>query len=353
MKVHVWGARGSVPAPGPETNRYGGNTSCLQVTLSDGSVIVLDAGTGIRSMGVGWDGPEQINILLTHLHLDHIQGLMFFAPAFSPGSEITVWGPESPEASLEDRIARYISAPLSPVEVRELPCDVSFRDAPDAGVGDRARRRSRRRRSPTAAPRSATASPRATRRLCYIPDHEPALGADLDELEPEWISGYGLARDADLLMHDCQYTDAEYPDHVGWGHSAMSDSLCFARRVNARRTLLFHHDPLHSDDQLDRMHPRGRRRWEQHGRRPGGARDGVRAGARWRCRRRSAFSLTVFRFVVRFFALSMAVDRDLRPELAAAAQRALHRPLGLALRACSRSFTRLPAVALFLARLKR
>ncbi len=130
MKVKVWGARGSVPSPGPETNRYGGNTSCVQVTLSDGTVIALDAGTGIRSLGLSLHDPTRINILLTHLHLDHIQGLMFFAPAFQPRSEITIWGPEAEEASLEDRIARYISAPLSPVEVRELPCDVSFRETP-------------------------------------------------------------------------------------------------------------------------------------------------------------------------------------------------------------------------------
>ena len=113
--------------------------------------------------------------------------------------------------------------------------------------------------------------------LCYIPDHEPALGANLDELEPEWISGYELARDADLLIHDCQYTDLEYPDHVGWGHSAMSASLCFARRVNARRTLLFHHDPLHSDDQLDRMLIHAADIWERDGWRSDGALDGVRA----------------------------------------------------------------------------
>ena len=104
--------------------------------------------------------------------------------------------------------------------------------------------------------------------LCYIPDHEPALGANLDELETEWISGYELAQNADLLIHDCQYTDLEYPDHVGWGHSAMSASLCFARRVNARRTLLFHHDPLHSDDQLDRMLIHAADMWEQMGGNP-------------------------------------------------------------------------------------
>ena len=131
MKLKVWGARGSVPAPGPEMNRYGGNTSCVELELSDGSTLIIDAGTGIRSLGVGIARKlPKINILLTHLHLDHIQGLMFFAPCFRSESEITIWGPSSPEASLEERIARYISAPLSPVEVRELPCEVNFRDTP-------------------------------------------------------------------------------------------------------------------------------------------------------------------------------------------------------------------------------
>ena len=130
MKVKVWGARGSVPAPGPEMNRYGGNTSCAQVTFADGSQLILDAGTGIRTLGLELTDAPKVGILLTHLHLDHIQGLMFFPPCFRSDAEITIWGPSSPEASLEDRIARYISAPLSPVEVRELPCSVAFRDAP-------------------------------------------------------------------------------------------------------------------------------------------------------------------------------------------------------------------------------
>ena len=138
MKVKLWGTRGSIPSPGPETIRYGGNTSCVGVTLSDGSLLALDAGTGIRSLGLALaDEPARLHILLTHLHLDHIQGLVFFAPAFRPQTEIVIWGPASPEASLRDRIARYISAPLSPVEVRELPCDVSFRHCPRDRVGDR------------------------------------------------------------------------------------------------------------------------------------------------------------------------------------------------------------------------
>ena len=262
MRVKVWGARGSVPAPGPETTRYGGNTSCVQVTLSDGSTLVLDAGTGIRNLGLAMhqcDGP--LHILLTHLHLDHIQGLMFFAPAFRPEQEIVIWGPASREASLQDRIARYISAPLTPVEVRELPCDVSFRECEGAEwqIGPATVSScSVTHRGPTLAfkVREDDAS------LVYMPDHEPALGASLDTLDDDWISGLSLARDASLLIHDCQYADHEYPSHLGWGHSSLTDALNFCRRANAQRLLLFHHDPLHSDDWMDRFAAEAQTGWE-------------------------------------------------------------------------------------------
>jgi phosphoribosyl 1,2-cyclic phosphodiesterase len=264
MLVKCWGARGSVPAPGPQMNRYGGNTSCVQVTLESGAELILDAGTGIRTLGLELAGSRQISILLTHLHLDHIQGLMFFPPCFRSECEITIWGPASPEASLEDRIARYISAPLSPVEVRELPCSVAFRDAPatewELG-GATIRAEAVTHRGPTLGYRITDGDTT----LCYIPDHEPALGAPLGDLEPEWISGYDLARDADLLIHDCQYADEEYPEHVGWGHSGMGDTLTFARRVGARRLLLFHHDPLHADAFVDDLHADARRRWAELG----------------------------------------------------------------------------------------
>jgi phosphoribosyl 1,2-cyclic phosphodiesterase len=262
MRLKVWGARGSVPAPGPEMNRYGGNTSCVELELSDGSTLIIDAGTGIRTLGVGIAQKlPKINILLTHLHLDHIQGLMFFAPCFRSGSEITIWGPSSPEASLEERIARYISAPLSPVEVRELPCDVNFRDTPPTEwqIGPATiRAESVTHRGPTLGYRITDGDGTT---LTYISDHEPGLGSPLDTLEPDWISGFDLARDADLLIHDCQYTDEEYPEHVGWGHSRLSDALLFARRVEAKRLLLFHHDPLHSDDFLDRFYETAQERW--------------------------------------------------------------------------------------------
>jgi ribonuclease BN (tRNA processing enzyme) len=206
----------------------------------------------------------RINILLTHLHLDHIQGLMFFPPCFRSDAAITIWGPASPEASLEDRIARYISAPLSPVEVRELPSSVSFREAEQSEweIGPaRIRAASVTHRGPTLGYRVEDGDTT----LCYIPDHEPGLGAPLDALEDEWISGLHLARNASLLIHDCQYTDDEYPAHLGWGHSPVSDALAFAHRSRAERVLLFHHDPLHSDDFLDAFGTHAAAQWEDLG----------------------------------------------------------------------------------------
>ncbi len=264
MKIRVWGARGSVPAPGPEMVRYGGNTSCVELTFRDGHRVILDAGTGIRALGLELADASNVEILLTHLHLDHIQGLMFFPPCFRSDAEITIWGPSSPEASLENRIGRYISAPLSPVEVRELPCSVAFNEAPatEWQLGSvTIRAEAITHRGPTLGYRISDGETT----ICYLPDHEPALGMPLESLENEWMSGFGLARDADLLIHDCQYTDEEYPRHIGWGHSAMGDALLFADRVGAKQALLFHHDPLHTDTNLDAIGAGAKQRWTELG----------------------------------------------------------------------------------------
>jgi phosphoribosyl 1,2-cyclic phosphodiesterase len=265
VKVKVWGARGSVPSPGPETNRYGGNTSCVQVTADDGTTVVLDGGTGIRNLGMSLEPNDRpLHILLTHLHLDHIQGLMFFAPLFRPESEITIWGPASPEAPLMDRIARYISAPLAPVEVRELPCHLAFNEAEPTEweiEGMRIRADSVTHRGPTLGYRIQSGE----QSVCYIPDHEPGLGVPICDTEDDWISGFDLAQDAGLLLHDCQYTDAEHQDHLGWGHSPLTDALEFGRRTRAERVVLFHHDPLHTDDFLDALSGQAIGRWQELG----------------------------------------------------------------------------------------
>jgi phosphoribosyl 1,2-cyclic phosphodiesterase len=269
VRIKVWGARGSIPAPGPRTARYGGNTSCVQVTLSDGSVLVLDAGSGIRDLGQSIPPDvKRINILLTHLHLDHIQGLLFFAPFFRPDAEIVIWGVATPGRPLRNCIARYLSAPLSPIEIRALPAQVTFRKCPaeEWSLG------SARIQAAPVRHRGATLGFRISdggSTLCYLPDHEPALGTPISDIEPAWISGFALAERCSLLLHDCQYTDAEYADRVGWGHSQVSDALLFAHRTEAERVMLFHHDPLHTDADLDTIHRDAVERWRELGGPPG------------------------------------------------------------------------------------
>jgi phosphoribosyl 1,2-cyclic phosphodiesterase len=261
MRVRIWGVRGSIPVPGPAAARFGGNTSCVQVTGQDGTEIILDAGSGIRELGIALAGRvKTMHILLTHLHLDHIQGLMYFAPLFDPDVDVTIWGPTSVERPLRDRLARYMSNPLSPIEIRDLPAHVTFEDAarPSVRVGEiQVHGEFVAHRGPTLGYRltSGAAS------VCYLPDHEPGLGEDLRSANPTWISGHALASNASLLIHDCQYEDVEYRPRRGWGHSSVSDAVSFAHRAGCARSLLFHHDPAHDDEQLDALGADAAEQW--------------------------------------------------------------------------------------------
>jgi len=265
MQARLWGVRGSVPVPGPATEQFGGNTSCVQVIGEDGSQFVLDAGTGIRDLGAALAGrSRRLHVLLTHLHLDHIQGLMFFAPFFDPEVEITVWGPPAAGRALRKRLARYISNPLSPIEIGELPARVTFRDVPSEPwrIGTVELRASLvSHRGPTLGYRL---SENGTS-LCYLPDHEPALGQDLAVAPADWISGHELARGASLLIHDGQYTEREYHAHRGWGHSSVPDALAFAQRSEVQGLALFHHDPWHEDDFLEGLEREASERWALQG----------------------------------------------------------------------------------------
>ena len=253
MTVTLWGTRGSLASPGAETARYGGNTSCVEVGDSNGSVLVLDAGTGIRRLGTSLPrNLRRVDILLTHLHMDHIQGLGFFAPLYDPAVAVHIWGPASTTVSLRARLMRYLSPPLFPVHLRDLPCCLEVHEVPcgDFEVGPfHISCALVCHPGPTVGYRIATAGAV----LAYIPDHEPALGNRAFPPSADWTSGYQTAAGADLLIHDAQYSLEEYAAHVGWGHCGIEDALAFAQLARVKHLVPFHHDPAHSDDDLDRL----------------------------------------------------------------------------------------------------
>ena len=194
MKVTLWGTRGSLATPGPESVRYGGNTCCVEVRGADGSVLVLDAGTGIRRLGDGLDpATKRVDILLTHLHMDHIQGLGFFGPMFDPDQQVHIWGPPSTTMDLRGRLARYLSPPLFPIGLRDVPCRLEFHDVVSLGQfqvgGFEILAALVCHPGPTVGYRITGDGASVT----YLPDHEPALVATSLPQEPEWISGFELA----------------------------------------------------------------------------------------------------------------------------------------------------------------
>jgi phosphoribosyl 1,2-cyclic phosphodiesterase len=254
MRVKLWGTRGSVPAPGPETIIYGGNTSCVEVIGPEGTRLVLDAGTGVGRLGRVLSATQgRIDILLTHLHLDHIQGLGFFGPLRNPDFEVHFWGPASTTLSLRERLSRYLSPPLFPVYLRDMTSKVFMHEVTDEEfeIGEfKITSALVIHYDPTVGYRieNSTAS------VAYLPDHEPTLGVRKFPIEGRWTSGYSLAVNSDLLIHDAQYTVDEYADRVGWGHSSVPDAFAFADFVKTKHFVPFHHDPTHDDDILDNLY---------------------------------------------------------------------------------------------------
>jgi phosphoribosyl 1,2-cyclic phosphodiesterase len=251
VKVRLWGTRGSLPAPGPETVRYGGNTACVEVRVTEEHVLILDAGSGIRRLGSTLDARvKRIDILLSHAHLDHILGLGFFTPLFRADLEVHIWGPSSNLLGIRARLSRYLSQPLFPVRVNDLPCNPTLHDVPLGRFplpGLQVTALLICHPGPTVGYRIEDGGAS----LAYLPDHEPALSGLPSP--PAWLSGYDLARDVDLLIHDAQYTPDEYAQRVGWGHSAVPHTLAFAAAVGAGHLVPFHHDPDHTDADLDAL----------------------------------------------------------------------------------------------------
>jgi phosphoribosyl 1,2-cyclic phosphodiesterase len=253
MRVTLWGTRGSLASPGAETERFGGNTSCVEVRADDGTVLILDAGTGIRRLGATLDGAQRrIDILLTHLHMDHIQGLGFFAPLYAPNVDVHIWGPASTTLGLQARLSRYLSPPFFPVHLRDLQCTLQLHEVPcgDFTIGPfRVFAALVCHPGPTVGYRISVGAVT----VAYLSDHEPALGVPNFPMAPQWTSGFTVAADADLLIHDAQYRADEYPDHIGWGHSSLDDVLRFAAATRVKHLVTFHHDPSHSDTDIEQM----------------------------------------------------------------------------------------------------
>lgn len=248
--------------PGPTTLRYGGNTSCVEVRLNDGSILVLDAGTGVVELGdlLAREAPPKIHLLLTHLHMDHIEGLGFFAPLWNPSSFIDVWGPPSPTMSLAERLSRYLSPPLFPVQLADIPAQTTFHDVPEGGwtIG------SARIEADAVEHPGPTLGYRITedgRSFAYIPDHEPARVSSIERASPDWLPGASVANQADVLLHDAQYTQEEYSDRISWGHSSFADAVSYAAVCGVGKLVLFHHDPSRSDAALEDLQSTAASMW--------------------------------------------------------------------------------------------
>ena len=255
MLVRFWGTRGSIPTPGPGTARYGGNTSCVELQTDDGNLFVLDCGTGIRELGLSLLGrsatPPRIHILIGHTHWDHIQGFPFFTPVFLPGTEINIYAPLGFQRSLEDALSGQMQYSYFPVKLDDLSSRIHYTEL-DEGFFRIGNSLVETQYLNHTAPTIGYRITEGSTSVAYVTDHEPFWQSSGpvfqhpgDQLHVEFI------RNADLLIHDAQYSEEEYKGKVGWGHSPIGYVRDVALAADARRLALFHHDPTHDDAWLE------------------------------------------------------------------------------------------------------
>jgi phosphoribosyl 1,2-cyclic phosphodiesterase len=250
MRVTFHGVRGSVPAPGPQTSRYGGNTSCVEVRLSDGSTLALDAGTGLRELGkalVREGRTSPVHLFLSHTHWDHVMGLPFFAPLYDKNNHLLVY-PLANEA--QERFQRNIFDDIHfPVSVNDIPSKVEFaRPEGDVWQVGSAKVRRIQLNHPGGA-QGFRVDDADGSSMAYLTDNEMSAARPV-------ITVDDLARFSDgvsLLIHDAQYVPADMPHKRGFGHSLVEDVLQLGQYARPKELVLFHHDPDRSDDALDRI----------------------------------------------------------------------------------------------------
>ncbi len=257
LSVKFWGTRGSIPTPGASTLRYGGNTSCVEVRCGE-NILMLDCGTGAREMGLALNREFQgravdVHIFVSHTHWDHIQGFPFFVPAYTPGSRLTIYSLRGADKSLEKVFTGQMDATYFPVSLADLMARLQFVELegvvkigevkvshiylnhPGLAIGFRIEV--------------------GRKSVVYVTDHEPycRMLGDNEHNRKQDREVTEFARGADLYIREAQYTDEEYAGKRGWGHSACSDALESAHEANVNQLALYHHDPMHDDEAIDRM----------------------------------------------------------------------------------------------------
>lgn len=281
MKIRFWGVRGSIPTPGKATVRYGGNTACVEVRpYDDRRLFILDSGTGIRELGLFLmkndlpGGSIKADIFISHTHWDHLHGFPFFVPAFIPGNEFTIRGPVDFDERLEDLFIGQMKYQYFPVKLEQMSANIRFEELNETQMElSGVKITTKYLNHPVLVLGYRFEVDGKT--LVYSTDTEPyynvfrgpstagdagASGEDEDpaiaeadrvvaELNDKHVE---FCRNADLLIHDTQYTAAEYPKFVSWGHTAMEYALGTAARANVKKLVMWHHDPTRSDDELDR-----------------------------------------------------------------------------------------------------
>ncbi len=253
MKVKFWGVRGSIAVPGAEYYKYGGNTSCVEIRCGD-SIIVLDAGTGIRGLGMSLlkefgDKPIDINILISHTHWDHIQGFPFLPHIYIPGNTINLYGGHTVN-TLEKLIMVQMHREYHPVTIYELAADVNFFELtqnqfrigetdilfthllhPGLSLGFRLVHEGKI--------------------LAYLTDNEILPNKDMAQYN--WENIGHLIKNADMVIADCQYSEEEYSKKIGWGHSSINQVVKICSEFGVKTLSAFHHDPIHTDKDIDKM----------------------------------------------------------------------------------------------------